>query len=255
MTETLWKRAALVGIWLLAATFAVAASAGEEEETPFDEAELFFELNDTDGDLGIHSKIDGEDWRRLRIEDPNERVILDIAARGRLGRHGLTELAFESAEPSFEELSAAQILARFPAGTYEIEALTTDGGELESEVELSHVLPAPPGDPRISGVAAPESCDDDLPTIASPIEISWNEVTTSHPTIGDAGEVSIESYELIVELADTDHVSGVLLPPEVTSFPVADEFLALGEGEVKFEILVRDENGNRTAVESCFNLE
>ena len=35
---------------------------GEEQEIPFEEARLFFELNDTDGDLGIHDgrELDGE---------------------------------------------------------------------------------------------------------------------------------------------------------------------------------------------------
>ena len=46
----------------------------------FSEAELFFELNDTDGDLGIHASIDGGAYSRLEIEDPNERVILLIRA-------------------------------------------------------------------------------------------------------------------------------------------------------------------------------
>ncbi|HEU4430580.1 MAG TPA: hypothetical protein VFT98_17595 [Myxococcota bacterium] len=243
----------MAGALIAAGALALAGGATAQQE--LDEAELFFELNDTDGDLGIHSLIDGDDWRRLRIEDPGGRVILDVSARGRLGKHGLTELSFESAEPTFDELPAAEIFARFPEGTYEIAARTLDGGKLESEVDLSHVLPAPAGNVEISGVAAPENCDAALPTIPSPIVISWDAVMTSHPTLGEAGPVSIESYELIVELLDTDQEAGVVLPPDVTSFPVADAFLALAEGDVKFEILARDENGNRTAVESCFTLE
>jgi len=239
----------------LAAVGANAQDGGEDEETEFGEAEFFFELNDTDGDLGVHSLIDGDDWRRLRIEDPGERVILDITARGRLGKHGLTELSFESAEPTFDELPAAEIFKRFPEGTYEIEARKLDGGKLESEVELSHVLPAPAGNVQISGVAAPVNCSAALPTVAAPIVFSWDAVTMNHPTLGDPGAIAIESYELIVELLGTDVESGVVLPPEVTSFQVSDDLLALADGEVKFEILARDENGNRTAVESCFNLE
>ena len=56
--------------WLAASLVAASASAvvsagngkdnGEEPEIPFDEARLFFELNDTDGDLGIHGLIDGD---------------------------------------------------------------------------------------------------------------------------------------------------------------------------------------------------
>jgi len=245
----------IAGALIAAGALAVAGGAAAQEGGEFGEAEFFFELNDTDGDLGVHSLIDGDDWRRLRIEDPTGKTILDITARGRLRKHGLTELLFESAEPTFDELPAAAIFDRFPEGTYTIRAITLDGGKLESEVELSHVLPAPPGNPKISGVPAPANCSAALPTVAAPIVISWDAVTTSHPTLGETGPVVIESYELIVELRGTDVESGVVLPPEVTSFPVSDALLALAEGGVKFEILARDENGNRTAVESCFNLE
>ena len=76
----------------------------EEQEIPFAEASLFFELNDTDGDLGIHGLVDGDEWKKLEIEDPFERSMLDIQVTGRLRRQGLTELFFESAEPTFDEL-------------------------------------------------------------------------------------------------------------------------------------------------------
>ena len=76
-------------------------SRAHDDEIPFDEAELFFELNNTDGDLGIHALIDGEAWKKLEIEDPREREILDVSVRGRLRRQGLTEIFFESAEPVF----------------------------------------------------------------------------------------------------------------------------------------------------------
>ena len=62
------------------------------EEIPFAEAELFFELNDTDGDLGIHASIDGEAWKHLEVEDPDEKEILQIRAKGRLRRQGVTQL-------------------------------------------------------------------------------------------------------------------------------------------------------------------
>ncbi len=69
------------------------------------EAELFFELNDTDGDLGIHASIDGDPYSVLEIENPLGNTILRVTAQGRLARQGLTELFLESAEPSFDELA------------------------------------------------------------------------------------------------------------------------------------------------------
>jgi len=58
----------------------------DDDEIPFDEAQLFFELNNTDGDLGIHALIDGEAWKRLTIEDTKERARRDGFVETMLGR-------------------------------------------------------------------------------------------------------------------------------------------------------------------------
>jgi hypothetical protein len=231
--------------------------AADEEEAPFSKAQLYFELNDTDGDLGIHAAIDGDAWKRLEIESPSERRLLDIRVLGALRKQGLTEISFESAEPPFDELAPAEFFARFPEGEYEIEGMTLEGEELESTVTISHVLPAPAGNITIGGEASAENCDaPSLPTVgAEDLVIDWDPVTTSHPTIGKAGPVEVAEYQLFVELLEQDNIKwSVVLPPSVTQFEVPEGFLALG-GELKFEILTRATNGNQTAIESCFNGE
>ncbi len=116
----------------------------DHNEIELDEAQLYFELNDTDGDLGIHGKADGDAWKRMVIEAPNERELLDIRVKSRLRRQGLTELFFESAEPTFDELDPEVFFRRFPEGVYEWEGLTLDYLEIEGEVYLSQVIPAAP---------------------------------------------------------------------------------------------------------------
>lgn len=250
-THTL--RMADIAVATLLALAPVAALA-EEEEEPFDEAEIFFELNNTDGDLGIHAKIDGDAWKWLRIEDPFDRYMLAVVVQGRLRRQGLTELFFESAEPDFDELPPEEFFSRFPAGIYEIEGVTLEGDELESEVEISHVMPAPADNILISGVAAVENCDvEPLPTVAPPIVISWDPVTSSHPDLGEEGDIEIANYELVVEI-EAGNVLTAILPPSVTAMEIPAAFVALADS-FKFEILARAENGNRTAVESCFDVE
>ena len=226
----------------------------DEEEIPFDEAFIFFELNNTDGDLGIHAKVDGDEWKRLSIEDPNERRMLKINVRGKLRRQGLTELFFESAEPTFDELAPATFFKRFPEGTYEVEGLTLDGDELESETTITHLLPAQP-DPLVNGIPYVTDCDEgELPEfdVADDVVISWAPVTHSHPTLGRTNEpINVVNYEVVVEIDETPWKVSAILPTEVTEFQVPQEILSLGD-EVKYEVLVREESWNQTAVESCF---
>ena len=246
-------------IYILAALLSSApyafANDDDDEEIPFDEAELFFELNNSDGDLGIHGKIDGDEWKRLKIEDPRERTMLDVRVKGRLKRQGLTEIFFESAEPTFDELDPEDFFRRFPEGEYEIEGITLDGEELESEVMLSHVLPAPPGNIMISGEYAAEDCDAaELPVVSPPVVISWDAVTESHPTLGKVGDVEIDYYEVVVENEEAELVMSTLLPDDVTELAIPDGFILLND-KFKFEVLARHVNGNKTAIESCFEVE
>ena len=230
--------------------FTASALAQEEE---WDEAELFFELNNTDGDLGIHANIDGGPWKHLTIEDLNEKVILRIRANGRLRRQGMTQLEWESAEPTFDELSPAEFFARFPEGVYEIEGITLDNEELESEVELSHVMAAPVPNVTVNGLPAADSCDEaNLPQVTLPVFVDWDEVTHSHPTIGTPDvPVEISRYQFFVERDDVK--ISVDLGEDVTDFPIPDAFLS-EPGVWKYEIIARTEAGNNTAVESCFDL-
>ncbi|MEW8400636.1 MAG: hypothetical protein AB2717_08040 [Candidatus Thiodiazotropha sp.] len=234
------------------------AIATAEVDIPFDEAELFFELNDTDGDLGIHGKVDGDEWKRLEIEDPYERRMMNIRAIGRLKRQGITELFFESAEPTFDELDPKKFFKRFPEGIYEIEGITLDGEERENEVFLSHVIPAAPANVTVNGVTAAEDCDaEELPVVSPPVTIAWGAVTGSHAELGKPGAVDVRYYEVVVEIDDTDYKSTSIIPGDLTEWTIGDaDFFSLSEeGEYKFEILVRAESGNKSAMESCFVVE
>jgi hypothetical protein len=153
----------LSGLLTAAVAFGVGTSAqvghaadDDGDEIPFDVANVFAELNDTDGDLGFHALIDGDAWKRLEIEDPNERQMLYVRVTGRLGRQGLTELFFESAEPPFDELPPEEFFRRFPEGAYEISGRTIDGEERDSVAVFTHVMPAPPDNIEVNGEQVPE---------------------------------------------------------------------------------------------------
>ena len=240
---------------LAVATLAIPTMVSSKE-APFSEARIFFELNDTDGDLGVHSSIDGVAWKYLEIEDPRERRIFSVTPSGRLRLQGLTQLFFESAEPPFDELDPAVFFARFPEGVYEISGITLENSELESEVRLSHLLPGPPQNLRINGIPAAEDCDAaDLPTVTPPVVITWDPVTRSHPELGRQGAASVARYQVFAEQRKSDPLKYSLdLPPPMTRYVVAPELIAVGDRQYKFEIQVREANGNQTAVENCFNV-
>lgn len=230
--------------------------ADEHDESSFDEAELFFELNNTDGDLGIHGKIDGDEWKLLKIEDPNGRLMLKARVMGRLKRQGLTEIFFESAEPTFDELAPEDFFKRFPEGVYEIEGVTLDKEERENEVLLSHVIPAAPANIMINMTAASSDCDISVPSVNAPVTLSWDAVTASHADLGKSGDIDVRYYEIVVEIDDTDFKSTSIIPGNITEWTLPADFTALAaEGQYKFEILVRAENGNKTATEGCFEVE
>jgi hypothetical protein len=238
-------------------SFAVALSLGASvagvRAAEFEEAELFFELNNTDGDLGIHASIDGGPYKRLQIEGPrgpSKEVLLNLEAEGPLAVQGLTQLFFESAEPSFDELPPRQFFRRFPEGIYEIKAVALNNRRFGATVRLSHVMAAPVRNVTLSGEPAARDCDErPLPVVNEPVVIDWDAVTTSHPRIGDPGPVEIDKYQLFVERGDV--ILSLDLPPTVTRFQVPANFTAAGRRH-KFEIIARTSTGNNTAIESCF---
>ena len=229
-----------------------ATEASAQSDNKFSVAALFFELNHSDGDLGIHAEIDGGAWTSLNIEGPSGHTLLDLQGRGRLRTQGLTQLAFESAEPSFDELNPADFFTRFPEGKYDIEGVAQEGGIFKAKVALSHVLAAPP-EATVSDQPAAESCDEpDLPEVSGPVLIDWEPVTQSHPEIGKVGPVSIARYQFFLEQGPMK--LSLDLPPDVTEFEIPESLTAAG-GVFKFEIIARTSTGNNTAIESCFRMK
>lgn len=244
--------ACILSLLVLSVAAAVSMTAAGQggQQRRFTEAELFFELNDTDGDLGIHASIDGEPWTDLEIEGPGEHLLLQIVSRGQLLTQGLTQLSFESAEPSFDDLAPEQFFQRFPEGRYEIEGRLQDGRAITGVASLSHILAAPPENITVSGLPAAEDCDEPLlPVVFAPVTIDWDPVTQSHPDLGRSGPVKVSRYQLFVEREGFK--LSLDLPADETEFELPAGATS-SAGEYKFEIIVRTDKGNNTAVESCF---
>ncbi|MCD4754797.1 MAG: hypothetical protein K8R75_03220 [Deltaproteobacteria bacterium] len=200
----------------------------DENEIPFSKAKIFIEFNATDEDVGIQVLLDEEPWKRVKVFDPNETKILDIMSTRSLRKQGLTELFFESSEPSLDEVSLDEFLARFPEGEYEFEGRTINGVELESEAILTHVIPAGPE------IISPLSLTDEPPVVdPNDLVIQWEPVSE---TITGSEEIEIVGYQVIVEQEEPLRVSSIDLPASVTSAMVPPEFFLTRQSPNKFFI-------------------
>lgn len=168
------------------------------DEIPFSKAQMIIEFNSTAnegvGDVGVQVLLDGEPWQFVKMENPNGCKILDIKASRNLRKQGLTELFFESSEPSLDEVPLSAFLARFPEGTYEFEGKTIDGIEIEGEATLTHVIPSGP-------VIVSPGEGDEVDT--NNLVIEWEPVTTK---IAGSGNLVIVAYQVIVERTDNDQL-------------------------------------------------
>jgi hypothetical protein len=243
-------------VFVVAAVALVLAAAPSEawakkphREIPFEIAKMIIEFNSSAnegvGDVGIQVLLDGEPWRWVKVESPNGRTILNIAASRSLRRQGLTELFFESSEPSLDEVPLEDFLARFPEGKYEFEGRTIDGIEIEGEATLTHVIPAGPE------IVSPV---EDAEVSPSNLVISWKAVTEK---IAGEGDLVIVAYQVIVERTDNDELGAAprtfdiklrATSDPIQSVTVPPEFLESGK-EYQFEVLAIEEGGNQTITE------
>ncbi len=215
------QRCTRMALTLLAALVATVPGVHAQEE--FDAAQLFIELNDTDNDAGVLVFLDGPEWRWLRIRDPFGQKIAQITSLAELRALGLTELFFESGEPTPEE-----VLGLFPEGEYTFRARLLEGGFATGTATLSHeFLPAPGCSP----------CN--------------GETTDPNNTVVTWTDVGAVSYEAIVENEDLGVIFSAILLPPVTEVLVPPTFLQPGT-EYEAEVLAIGANGNKTISEGSF---
>jgi hypothetical protein len=202
-----------------------------------DDATMIIEVNATDGDAGIQAFLDGEAWKSITISDPTGRTVLDVEAKGRLTRFGLTELFSESNEPSFEELPLRRFLRRFPEGSYTFAGTTVEGRRLVGKARLSHDIP---DGPRITSPEAGSAVPRDG------VVARWNPVA-------EGGRIDVVGYRAIVEREDPLRVFSVDLPASAGSVTIPSEFLESGV-EYKLEVQAIEASGNQTIREISFRV-
>jgi hypothetical protein len=213
---------------------------------PFSQTKIIIEVNASDGDAGIQIFLDATGWTRLEVFDPNGQQIIDFSANGGVEMQGITELFFESAEPSFEEQTLDELFLRFPAGMYTFVGTTDDGKTLNGKATFTHAIP---DGPEINAPGEGAALD-----AGSPVVISWESVTEPFP--GTESAVSVVAYQVIVEQVKPQSVRvfSITVPAATTQVTVPPELIQ-GKAEYKFEVLAIEAGGNQTITESTFKTQ
>lgn len=208
-----------------------AAARRDYEEVELEEARIYWEYNSSGNDLGVHVFLDGEDWVKMKITNPEGRTIFRVEGKGPY-ELGLTELFFEGAEPSLDDFPLEDLLELFPPGEYEFEGTTADGCEIEGVADFSHAIPEGPAiSANLNG---------------SSLVISWSDVT-DHPDGFPDEEVDVVAYQVIVGSFQ------VTVPAGVNQVTVSPEYVAsLESGQHDYEVLAIDASNNQSITEGTF---
>jgi hypothetical protein len=202
-------RRGLAAVALLALGSIAGVAHATEPCDDFGECKTLIEINATDGDIGFHFLMDGDDLVRARLVGPDGEKVFEDQAKGPMIEQKLTETFAESAEPlcwedpeaeeGEEIVTLEEFLDRWAAGTYHFTGLGEEGEHSEGETELTYLLPAAPADldfDVLTGVItwAP---GDDLGNCATNAELGalvMAGILPEHPE-----DVEVDSWEVVLE--------------------------------------------------------
>ena len=251
----LTSKVAAAGVALAAMTSSAAAARPQ----PFKLTNIHFETNSSACDMGIQISFDTDGITEGSVEGPNEQVVYRFrSVDGMEGTHDVTEGFQERVEPPIIDLENAlgcepsedaiplnELLAAWPAGTYEFEG-QSGGVEFEGVARLTHKIPAGPE------ITAPS--DGAIVPHDASLLIRWNRVT--RPIVPRLGPVEIAGYHVLVV-----DVTVPVLPPgktktsfdadvskNETSFLVPKQYLEPNR-IYELEILATEKGGNQTITE------
>lgn len=183
------------------------AAAATEPCGDFGECKALIEINATDGDIGFHFLMDGDDLSLGRLHDPNGAKVFQDQAKGPLREQKMTETFLESAEPlcwpdpeadaDEEIVTLEEFLGRWAAGTYVFSGMGDGGEKSFGETELTYELPAAPTVVDFDGGVISWDAGDDLGNCASFAELAdlvAAFVLPAHPQ-----DVAVAAWEIVLE--------------------------------------------------------
>lgn len=245
----------------------------------FGECKVLIELNSTDGDIGFHFLIDGDDLNSVRLDDPDGSKVFEDQAKGPLAGQKLTETFVESAEPlcwadpeadpDDEIVTLREFRERWVPGTYVFSGSADGGEKLTGETDLSYDLPAAPQNVNFAGGIVTWTAGNDLGNCAPLSATPEGQETVAEvlDIIADPASVGVVTWEIVVEpdIEDGDpttvsqvfsvRVDGSISPKAVT---VPAEYLGAlpADTPIKIEVGAIGADSNATFTEAdgfCVN--
>ncbi|MBT8038736.1 MAG: hypothetical protein HKO99_11315 [Xanthomonadales bacterium] len=240
----------------------------------FGECKALIEINSSDGDIGFHFLMDGDDLNSAMIQDPNGVKVFQDRAKGPLKEQKLTETFAESAEPlcwepeDMEEdediVTLEDFLDRWAEGTYFFTGSGDEGEKSEGETELTYMLPAAPVDLEFDTVEGVISWSPgfnlgncaDFDHLANLVA---GGVLPVHPI-----DVTVDEWEVVMEpdVDDGDPLGSLVFNVRVAGdsalmVTVPAEYLAYFEdntlGKIEVGAIGGEDNATFTEVEICIN--
>lgn len=219
-------------VTLAALTVITIVAEARPQKKKFEISKIYFEFNSSGNDLGVHVFLDGEDWKELTITNPKGLEIFEVECGGAYKKLGMTELFFEGAEPSLDDVPLKELLAMFPKGKYSFFGKTVEGQTIVGKGTLSYAIPA---GPEVSSEIANNS-----------LVIRWEPVTEPPEGFPDEN-IEVVAYQVIVGSFQ------VTVPATTLSVTVSPEYVAsLPPGEHEFEVLAIEKSGNQSITEDSF---
>ena len=175
----------------------------------FGECKVLIEMNTTDGDIGFHFLVDGDDLVKVEGKNPDGKKFFKADAKKELREQFFTETFVESAEPFCREelaeeegdevVTLEEFLERWSAGTYLFKGKGDEGEKSKGATELTYELPAAPTDLMFDDMTDVISwaAGNDLGECATNAELDdlvMDGVLPVHPE-----DVTVDAWEVVFE--------------------------------------------------------
>ena len=259
---------------VMAITTVATATEPCNDEDGLGECKALIEINATDGDIGFHFLMDGDDLIKSEVQNPDGQKIFEAIAKKEEREQFMTETFVESAEPlcwdspdaeeDDEIVTLEEFLELWTPGFYEFIGKGEEGEMVSGETVLTHYLPAAPDELEFDGSVISWESGDDLGECATFEELTAlvdSDVLPLHPSI-----VTVAAWEVVFEpdvedgdptgsLKFTIRVAGDIDDTEVT---VPAQYLAdlPDDTPVKIEVGAIGADDNATFTEEdgfCIN--